>query len=209
VQSSLSTSARIAGLSVVIAVCLFAGPRFAEAHAELERALPEPETSLASSPATVEIWFTEEAAEGSTIEVFGPDGSPVHEGEAALDLFDPNRQHVTVSLQPGLPPGRYTVRWTSISAADGDSSSGEFGFTVAGTASPVASPAASPVVSATAGPEGSPASGAPSSSVSADPAGEGEFDSRALAISVGAGLVAAAGIYLFWRRVRPQRPLAS
>ena len=149
----------------------------------------------------VEIWFDEEVqTEGTTIQVIGPGGIQVDLGDAAVDLQDPNRQRVAVSLRSGPGPGAYTVQWVSVSGTDGDEARGGYLFRV-GAASPVASPVVTPVVKPTL-PAATSATPTP-----AQPVAEGaDFDSRSFGISVGVGVVAAVVIYLFWRLVRPKNP---
>jgi methionine-rich copper-binding protein CopC len=186
-----------------VALIMAVAPRSAAAHAEPERASPPINGVVPAAPAVVEIWFDEEVAtEGTAIQVIGPGGIQVDLGDAAVDLFDPERRHVTVSLREGLGPGAYTVQWQSASNADGDSAQGGYLFSVEPGASPVASPAAalapSPAATSTAEPTPVPA-------VSAT----GNFDARAFWISVGAGLLAALAIFAFWRLVRPKQPLVK
>lgn len=175
------------------------------AHAEPERASPPIGGTVAELPARLEVWFTEEVREAD-LTVRAPDGTVVNTGEAALDLNDPERRHVTVALGPSRGPGDYVVEWRTVSAIDGDTAEDVFRFTlIAGgtpTASPEASPLASPVASPAASPIGLAVSATPVPATA--PEDEGNFDSRAFAISVLAGLVAAAFIYLFWRLVRPK-----
>ncbi len=173
------------------------GASSALAHAELDRSLPEADSTVSEAPRKVEIWFTQEIAEGSKIEVKDAAGKFVHEGEAELDLMDPERKHLTIGLKADLPSGVYTVTWTSKSAEDGDEESDSFEFTIGDSATPVASPVASP--------EGTPVSrvsGALQEPPEAQPA---EIDTQAIAIAVGAGVLAALLIYGFWRLVRPRR----
>lgn len=168
------------------------------AHAELDRSLPEANSTVAEAPGQVELWFTQEIAEGSKIEVKDASGAIVHVGEAELDLMDPERKHLTIGLKAGLPGGVYTVTWTSTSAEDGDEESDSFEFTVKNSGTPVASPVASP--------EGSPAAARVSGSQQAQPEAEpANIDDRALAIAIGAGVLAGLFIYGFWRLVRPRR----
>ena len=170
----------------------------ASAHAELDRSLPEAESTVKEAPKKVEIWFTQEIAEGSKIEVRAAAGNIVHEGEAELDLMDPDRKHLTIGLKADLPSGVYTVTWTSKSAEDGDEESDSFQFTVEGSGTPVASPVASP--------ESSPVAAKVSGNLQAQPEAEpANIDDRALAIALGAGALAALFIYGFWRLVRPRR----
>lgn len=168
------------------------------AHAELERSLPEAGSTVAQAPKTVELWFTEEIAKGSKIEVKDASGRAVHVGDAELDLMDPDRKHLTIGLKVELPNGVYTVTWTSKSAEDGDEESDTFQFTIAGSGTPVASPVASPI--------GTPPSAKVSGSQQAQPEAEpADIDERALGIALGAGVLAALFIYVFWRLVRPRR----
>jgi methionine-rich copper-binding protein CopC len=170
------------------------------AHAELDRSLPEAESTVKESPEKVELWFTEEVATGSKIEVTDAAGNIVHEGEAEIDLMDPERKHLTIGLKAGLPSGVYTVTWTTNSAGDDHEASGSFTFTIEGSGTPVASPVASPV--------GSPIAKTSGTLLQAPEPPEAEpadIDSRAIAIAVGAGVLAALFIYGFWRLVRPRR----
>jgi methionine-rich copper-binding protein CopC len=148
--ASLAAATALAVLTVLLAALVAA--RGTRAHAELERSSPAAGEVLPAAPAMVEVWFTEEAGAGTTIVVTGPDGQPVDQGDTQVDLYDPERRHVTVSLLPSLGAGLYTVRWQSVSGIDDDAAEGEFVFTVEGAenpcltagldGSPVASPAA-------------------------------------------------------------------
>jgi copper transport protein len=120
----------VSGVILLLVTCVLLPVQVA-AHADLEQSNPPVGALLATSPPMVELWFTEELfrREGeNTVEVYGPDGSRVDLGDAAID--DDDRTHMTVSLPPDLPPGSYTVRWRSLSASDGHSEEGEFTFTV-------------------------------------------------------------------------------
>ncbi len=180
----------------------------ASAHADLERSTPEAGSSLDLAPDQIDMWFSEELAEGSTAQVLGPDGDRVDSDDATIDLYDPDRKHLVVSLNAGLPAGEYTVEWTTVSGEDDDTHTGSFTFTVTEGAVPVASPVASPFASPVASPAASPESGALGEvtlgqvELSEDPA---EPDYAALAIALGVGALAALGIYLFWRLVRPRK----
>ena len=179
---------------------LFAHATVVAAHAEPERANPPISGTVAAVPAVVEIWFDEEVnADGTTVRVIGPGGVEAHAGAAELDLFDPNRQRVTVPLASGLGPGTYTVQWVSLSATDGDEARGGYVFTVA-AATPAATVATPAVETPTAAAAPAPTP-VPEVQIGTD-----DFDSRAFAISVGVGLVAAVGIFLCWRLVRPKNP---
>jgi methionine-rich copper-binding protein CopC len=132
-----TTTARSAAFAVAAAAILgwfAAAPRTAEAHAEYERSLPAAGAVVRAAPELVEIWFTQELfrrAGANTITVEGEAG-PVDAGAPVLD--DADRTHLSVQLASELPPGEYTVRWTSLSAVDGDSAEGTFTFRVDPTA---------------------------------------------------------------------------
>jgi len=144
--------------AIVALLIIGLGARLSFAHADYDRSVPAADAVVATAPPMVEIWFTQEIDEsGTVIRVIGPDGSQVDLGDTTLDLFDPNRKRVTVSLTAELSPEIYTVEWTSLSAEDGEADEGSFTFTVAcdvGTpgASPEASPAVSPESSSSASP---------------------------------------------------------
>ncbi len=191
--------------AVVALVALGAPVRTALAHAEPERAIPPINGTVESSPAKVEIWFSQEVtADGNKIAVTGPDGSSVDRGDTKVDLNDTTHTHVTVSLSPNLPPGVYTVNWVSVSEEDGDADNGKYTFTIAG-GTPVASPAASPVASPAASPA---ATATPGASAGTTTDGE-RYRWEIFGIGVGAGAIAGLFIYGFWRLVRPKRPLQS
>lgn len=187
-------------LSVVALTLLTVGQ--AAAHAEPERANPGIGATVATATATLEVWFSEDVTSaGTTLAVVAPDDSIADMSDSALDLSDPERKRVTVSLKPGLPDGTYTVQWTSVSAEDGDIDNGSFTFTV-GVASPVAG--ASPVGVASPATVGTHATPVNIASIETQ-----EIDQRGFAIAVGAGLGAAVLIYLFWRLVRPKNPVTD
>jgi methionine-rich copper-binding protein CopC len=89
------------------------------------------------APTRVDVWFTQEMfrREGAnTLSVFGSDGAAVHVGEAELD--DDGRVHLSIELAANLEPGEYEVRWTTLSAVDGDAAEGSFTFTYDPDATP-------------------------------------------------------------------------
>jgi methionine-rich copper-binding protein CopC len=181
------------------------------AHAQPVRADPPINGKIATAPSKLEVWFSEEVdTKDVRLSVKGPDGSVVDQGDTAVDLFDPQRVHVTVSLKPGLGPGNYLVTWHTLSALDGDAADGFFSFFVEGgtpSASPVASPLASPIAATPTTPPTA-AAGAitvgPTATAVPVPPDDSNFDSRAFGLAVLAGIVVAIGIYLFWRLVRPK-----
>jgi methionine-rich copper-binding protein CopC len=106
-------------------------PTLTWAHADYARSEPAADAVIAEAPAEVHVWFTQELfrREGANnLEVTGPDGARVDQGDARID--DDDRAHLFVSLQPELPPGRYLVHWQALSIEDGHEGEGEFAFTV-------------------------------------------------------------------------------
>lgn len=137
------------GFMVVVAATWVAATTPARqvfAHAGYERSNPAPDSVIRATPATVDIWFTQDLfrrAGANTITVTGPGGESVAAGDAVIDPAD--RKHLSVTLPAGLPAGEYRVAWTSLSATDGDPADGAFSFKVdpaAPESTPVQTPAA-------------------------------------------------------------------
>lgn len=178
----------------------------ANAHAELETASPPVNGTVTSLPPILTLHFSEEVKPGGvSVTVSGPDGKRVDNGGASVDLNDPERLTVIVPMLLG-GDGAYLVEWQTLSNIDGDQESGSYSFTVA-------SAAASPVNTTAATPEDSGQQVIIAPSVTIDPNRNGnplptnsDYDSRAFAISVGAGLIALAAIVGFWFLVRPRNP---
>ena len=124
----MRTLKHIAGLLLLLMLVL---PSLASAHAELVRSIPEAGAVLAAAPSTVTAVFSGPVGpDGSAITVVDATGASVTDGPARLDPNDGGDQTLVVPLKPGLGAGTYTVRWTSISAEDGDKEEGTFTFTI-------------------------------------------------------------------------------
>ena len=90
---------------------------------------PLPNSTVGASLKSVTIVFSQPVTlSGSLIEVLGPNGTRVDQGDPRLE---PMGRALVVGLKPHLSIGRYTVHWTSVSAKDGQTRTGSFGFTVA------------------------------------------------------------------------------
>ena len=153
------------------------------AHAEFDHSNPAPNSTVAAPPTIVEAWFTEDLdSNGTSLSVFGPDGTQVDKGDSAVDLYDPLRRHATVSLKDGLGPGVYTVKWTSVSSIDGDTANGSFTFTVGGSGTPCAAGTPGATPSAATPASATPGAGTPTA-VLCDP----------ITVDAGFGTPAAAG----------------
>jgi copper transport protein len=100
----------------------------ARAHAELLRSDPSGNAVLTEAPRTVEMYFSEEIADGlSSANVLDTSGNRVDLGDAKVDPTDPT--HMSLSLQP-LADGVYTVGWSAFSPDDGHLEVGAFSFAV-------------------------------------------------------------------------------
>ncbi len=107
----------------------------ASAHAAYESSSPDFAEQLNESPAEVSLRFTQE--------LFRRDGanrlwlsatrtSDVWEVELTpVSISNEDRHGMRASLDLDLEPGRYTLRWTNLSAEDGDTDSGSIPFYVA------------------------------------------------------------------------------
>ena len=189
--------------AVLTLVALLGLSASASAHAELESANPAPGSSVEEAPLTLELIFTEEVeVDGIDVHVLDPDDEDVHAGDAEVDLNDPSRRRVTVSLQANLPLATYTVYWRTRSGIDGDEATGGYTLTVTGEPvppTPTLAPGATPAPPATMLPV----------EANGNPLGteDENFDGRAFGLSIGAGLVVVAVLVFFWRAVRPSNPV--
>jgi LPXTG-motif cell wall-anchored protein len=119
----------------------------ASAHSNLVSSTPAAGATLATAPTKITLVFSEElSADGNLVTVTDAKGTQVDQGDTTLDLNDPNRVTVTVSLKAGLGDGAYTVSWKNLSV-DGHSEEGTFNFSVGAAAAPSA-PATLPATGA-------------------------------------------------------------
>jgi methionine-rich copper-binding protein CopC len=185
-------------LTAVLALLLGLAPSgLARAHAGYVRSEPGAEAIVATPPAQVEIWFSQDMfrRQGENwIRVTGPDGAEVHAGEAVID--DDDRRHLTVPLQPALPPGEYTVAWRTLSAEDGDDEEGSFAFAL----DPAAQATSTPMSAASATPP--PAASATPAALPTPTAAAAGGAGCGAALAPVAGLVLAVGLRRRgWRRL--------
>jgi copper resistance protein C len=97
------------------------------AHAFLDHSDPKVGSTVASSPAAVKIWFTQNLEPAfSTIEVQDAQGNEVDKKDVRLD--DKDKTLLIVSLPP-LPDGTYTVAW-HVTSVDTHRTQGHFEFAV-------------------------------------------------------------------------------
>ncbi len=95
------------------------------AHAEPASITPGAGAVLNVAPAQVVIVMSQEMAirDGANdIDVFDASGNEITVVAATIDRSD--RRKITVALPSNLGPGKYTVKWKTLSAEDGDSAEG-------------------------------------------------------------------------------------
>ncbi len=189
---TLRTTSAPRGLSVLamaaaIIAAAIAPVRTAHAHADYDRSSPGAGTVIAAAPERLDVWFTQALfrREGAnTLIVTGPGGERADSGDVVID--DADRTRMSVGLPPDLPPGEYTVAWTSLSAVDGDTAEGTFAFTIDPAATPPPA-TATPAASATAAPA------AATGTASPPPAAGGDGDGFPWWALIALGAIAAAG----------------
>lgn len=111
---------------------LLALPAATMAHAEMKSCTPAINGTVETAPDKVVCTASESMdPKGSSLAVFDAMGMQVDKKDSAVDLNDPDRVTISVSLDTAMmKDGEYTVKWTTLSAADGDEAKGEFKFTV-------------------------------------------------------------------------------
>ncbi|MFE3555783.1 copper resistance protein CopC [Streptomyces sp. NPDC059193] len=142
-------AARAAARTLVVplsAALLWAGAPAAFAHTDLTSSTPADGATLDALPASIGLTFSDDMSrEYAKLALTAPDGTAAGAGEPQVD-----GKSASLAVQPGLPPGTYTVGYRVVSA-DGHPVSGSYRFTVRETA--LAAPAApSPTPSAGPGP---------------------------------------------------------
>ena len=102
------------------------------AHAKLDKCSPAPDSGVAQAPSQVKCTFTEEIdTKLSTLSVFDASNVQVDKKDAKVDLNDPDRKTLVVSLDTGLiKNGVYTVKYHVVTPDDNGVTDGSFKFTV-------------------------------------------------------------------------------
>lgn len=106
------------------------------AHARFDRAEPPIDVPLDSAAVVLRTYYSQELTSKSTIRVLDANGMQVDLGDGHVDLDDPIRKTMLVSL-PALEVGQYTLVYLTESADDGDTYEGTATFAV-GVAPPSA-----------------------------------------------------------------------
>ena len=114
-------------LATVLGLALFAQSGSAFAHAHLQRASPAADSTVAGSPPSLTLRFTEAVEPRfSSVELQDAKGAAV---EIAKPVAQDSGMALTTPL-PHLAPGPYTVIWHATSV-DTHKTEGKFNFTVA------------------------------------------------------------------------------
>lgn len=116
----------------VLALAMFVYAPAARAHADISECTPPMSGTVETAPDKVVCKASQGMkAEGSSLQVFDASGVQVDRKDSAVDLNDPDRLTISVSLDTAMmKDGTYTVKWTTVSADDGDEANGEFKFTI-------------------------------------------------------------------------------
>jgi copper transport protein len=113
----------------VLWLLLLAFPASVDAHAAFERSDPAAGATLTEAPAEIRIWFTEPLEQSYTgADLLDAAGAKVPDITVAIA---PDDGHQLIIDPPAdLPEGGYTVAWRTLSAADGHTLEGYFGFRI-------------------------------------------------------------------------------
>lgn len=127
---------------LLLALATVAYVPVALAHSEPKECTPPIDGTVDAPPARVVCQMTQSLdAQKSKMSVVNANGAVVDKGDSAVDLNDPDRRTLSVSLDTTkIVDGVYTVKWESLSTEDNEEANGEFKFTVklAGAAQPTA-----------------------------------------------------------------------
>ncbi|MBI4570673.1 MAG: copper resistance protein CopC [Chloroflexi bacterium] len=118
------------GTALVVAIAL--GQALVFAHAGYDHSVPDRDEVVQAAPDHIDVYFTQEVfkqAGANYVRVFDEADVQVSDGDGVVD--DDDRTHISTAFPSTLTPGRYIVRWATLSDEDGDDDSGAFCFYVA------------------------------------------------------------------------------
>ncbi len=147
---SLRNGSRRLGAVMLALVLLVASTSNAFAHARYDRSDPPAGGMVDGQPFVLTAYFTQELTSKSTLRVLDANGVQVDLGDGHVDLNDPDRKIMYVTL-PELPVGVYTVEYSAVSAEDGHTEPGTFAIGVGMTPPSATDPASEPAVEPTGG----------------------------------------------------------
>lgn len=139
---------------LMLALTTIAFVPVAFAHAEPKECTPPIDGTVATTPDKVVCTMTQALdAKQSKLEVFDAEGVQVDKGDSAVDLNNPDRNVISVSLDTTkMKDGVYTVKWETFSTDDNEEANGEFKFTVGSGATAQPTAAATAAAQPTAAP---------------------------------------------------------
>ena len=111
-------------LAPVLRVARVTGLAAARFHVTLLRAVPAVDTTVATAPATLSLWFNERPDPAlSSLRLLGPDSALVTLGAVARA----DSMGLTAAVRGPLAPGAYTVLWRT-AGPDGHVMRGRYAF---------------------------------------------------------------------------------
>lgn len=126
--------ARAATAAALATILILATATTALAHAELTTSTPADGAVLGVPPSAVVATYSEAIDPArSSLVVLDASGAEVAHG--GVDPTDATNKTMKVQLA-ALSPGRYTVRWTTVTSDDNGVERGTFSFTVAASLTP-------------------------------------------------------------------------
>jgi methionine-rich copper-binding protein CopC len=131
-----SAAALLLPVAAALAVLLLMPAIRVSAHADYDHSTPADGEAVATAPAKIDVFFKEDITRANglpTLIVVNDAGDAVDAGSV---LDDNDRTHISDALNPGLPAGRYTVIWHTVSADDGAEAQGAFHFYIGGAVTP-------------------------------------------------------------------------
>ena len=124
--------ARVAATVALIAgVAVLGGASTAARHAELKKAWPAKNDTLAKAPDTLKLWYSEKVELPLTKIQLSMAGMPTMTYALSAPAFLGNDKDapVVLAVKDKLAAGAYTVNWT-VAAKDGHPSKGTYDFVV-------------------------------------------------------------------------------
>jgi methionine-rich copper-binding protein CopC len=100
------------------------------AHAKVLSAVPAIGSTITQAPTTITVTCAENInpdPKVSNLFVYAPNGDLISQGNAKVPLNNPKQMSISIK---GSGNGVYVVRWTTVSADDGDPDQGAYVFTV-------------------------------------------------------------------------------
>jgi methionine-rich copper-binding protein CopC len=131
----LGAAAIAVGVSILV-------PTLAFGHADYDHSTPNDGETVTAAPSRVDAYFSQDMkneAGANSLNVKNASGADVDNNDSAVDASD--LTHMSITLQPNLPAGTYTVEWATTSDEDGEEDDGTFTFTIAAAGAATSTPA--------------------------------------------------------------------